>query len=169
METGTRNPLTDGFFDYNDAATAITPINLVANTYAKLTCNNLGPNTLKTFAPPGVTDIWNPTTNQFDFTQLRLGDQVDFRIDFFVTTSSPNQVVALDMMIGIGDPGAYTLSVISDRQYKTSGQKHVVQLFSVYMGDATTMNFPTELQIKSDAVATVIVSGWYCRIVRPKG
>lgn len=56
-----------GFLDYQDTATAGTPINPAASTWTKLTNNELGANTRKNFAPDGVTDLWDPVTNEFDF------------------------------------------------------------------------------------------------------
>ncbi len=89
------SPLSTGFFDYNDSATAITPISVLANTWTKLTNNGLGAFTNKTYKPAGVAEVWNTTTNRFEWGDLVLGDTLDIRADIDIITSVPNQIVNL--------------------------------------------------------------------------
>ncbi len=152
-----------GLWDYNDTATATTPILLTPTaTFVKLTNDELGTNTNKTYKLDEVTDLWNASTNQFEFDELSLGDVVDFRFDFTVTTTGANHELEFQMDIGIGDAGNYQVPVHREN-FKSAGTYRIVKMFSMYMGDITTKNFPAEIQAKSDAGTTddVIVNGWF--------
>ena len=48
-----------GIWDYNDLATATTPIQLTpVNTFVKMTNDDLGPATIKTYKLQEVADLW---------------------------------------------------------------------------------------------------------------
>jgi len=92
-----------GSFDVGDTATSSTPINIPGtDTFIQLTNNGLGPQTINTFAPVGITELWDTTNDEFDFSQLKLGDIVDIRLDINVITASPNTTVAVRLQAGIG-------------------------------------------------------------------
>lgn len=154
-----------GWWDYNDAATAGTPITLSATaTYFPLTNDELGVNTKKTFALPGVADVWDASTNRFDFSDLQIGDTVDIRIDFSVTTTGANHQITLAIELGLG-AAPYTL-VIDSRNVKTAGTYQVTRWYSIYIGDTNTKDNPAYLKVQSDAgtTDTVVVNGWYMRV-----
>lgn len=154
-----------GFFDYNDSLTNTTPINVAVNTWTKFTNNGLGANTNKTYKSPYLTDVWNTTTNQFNWTGMKLGDTVDIRIEFTITTTSPNQVMNLSIVNAVGTANEYSIGFTPEVQYKTVGSKVVNAFTSIYMGDLNTLNNPSEIRIRSDATCTVKVSGWYIRTI----
>lgn len=153
-----------GVEDYNDAATATTPISLAsAGVYYGLTNDGAGPATNKTYKIPGFPDIWNVATNQFSFTHLALGDTVDFRVDIEITTSASNHEITLALELGIGSAAPYTLEV-DTRTYKNAGTYRLISMFPIYLGDTTTKDYPARFVIKSDATGdTVKVNGWYVR------
>ena len=69
------------WFDANDTVTATTPISHTggaANTY--LTNDAVGGNTTS-YNPNAKDTLWKPATNKFDFTSLKIGDVVNFRLD----------------------------------------------------------------------------------------
>lgn len=155
-----------GFFDYNDTATASTPIAVPGtNTYVYLTNDGLGAFTNKTYKPGDITDIWDSVNNQFDFSQLSLGDTLDIRIDLEVTTSQPNQAVDVDLELAIGTGNEYDI-LFDKTTYKTAGAKDVNEFTGIYLGDTNTKNNPAKFKIRSDFPATVIVRGWYVRILK---
>lgn len=155
-----------GLFDYNDAATATTPISVTGGAgFVILTNDELGPFTNKTYAPDGVTDIWNASTNRFDWTQLKLGDMVDIRIDLEITTSAPNTGVEVSLAMAYGDAGQYEIPFFNS-QYKNAAAYNLNRFNGVYMGDTLTLSNPAVFRIKADANCTVLVRGWYCKIVR---
>lgn len=153
-----------GLLDYNDLATATTPINVpsgLVNT--KLTNDGLGPFTNKAFTPNGVTDIWDASNNRFDWQDLGLGDLVDIRLDVEVTTSSPNQLVQIDLNLGTGG-SSYGIPFASE-VIKSAGAHRVTVFNGIYMGDANTLNNFGEFVIRSDGTATLVVFGWYCKVL----
>ena len=66
-----------GYFDYNDLATQTTPLNAVSNVALKLTNDTEGANTSTDQNPYGVSYVWDYTTNQFNFSELEVGDTID--------------------------------------------------------------------------------------------
>ncbi len=149
----------NGFFDYNDLTTSSTPISVVGGAgYTYLTNDGAGAFTNKLYPPNGVTDVWDTTLNQFDFSQLSLGSKVETRLDIEVTTSSPNTAfsVALEVAIG-GSP--YDISWINSFQ-KTAGVHKLVVSSFIYVGDSNTRDNPAKFKIQSDENIDVKVLGW---------
>jgi hypothetical protein len=159
---------TMGFEDYNDLATQTTAIALTAaNTPYDLPNDGAGPFTNVTYRLPGYGPIWDVATNRFDFdgAGLVLGDTVDFRIDLDIVNSGANGAYVLHMDLGVGSGGAYTLE-IDEHLYKGAGTHKEVVLFSIYMGDTNTLNYPAKFSIESDSTGdSVVVNGWYVRVV----
>lgn len=154
-----------GIADYNDALTSVTPISILGGTgYVKLTNNALGSFTNKLFLPVGVTDVWDSINNEFDFSELSLGDTVDIRLDILVTTVSPNQNVDVKLVLGSG-LGQYSIP-FSNTSFKTAGIHPINVYNGIYMGDNNTRDNPAEFQIQSDGNCTVVVNGWYCKILK---
>lgn len=161
-----QNPVV-GVYDYNDLDTQTTPINISAPaTWFDITNDGLGPNTNTTYALPSAPDIWTGgVTNRFDFSSLDLGDTVDIRLDLVMTTSSNNQDVDVDIVLGAG-PGEYRLPFITEQNYKTAGPHQLLRFSSVYMGDVNTRDNPARFQIRSSNTGTLLVNGWYCRVIK---
>ena len=158
-----KNQRRHGFFDYNDTATATTPINVPSNsTFVYLTNNELGAFTNKLFPPDGVTDVYDASLNQFDFTELPLGTKVDLRLDVEITTTGANQEIEIDIELAIGG-STYDLEIVRE-QYKSSGTYKLTIPSWIYMGDVNTRDNPAKFKIKSDNNATVKVNGWACAI-----
>ena len=154
-----------GFWDYNDTATSTTPIALTAaNTEYQLTNNGAGVYTNTAYALPGITNIYNTATNYFNFSSLKLGDTVDIRVEFEVTTGSASNEIGLLMELGIGTT-PYKLVV--DRQYfKSASTNKVVANAHIYIGNNDTKDGLARFLIKNDSTgATVKVAGWYIRVL----
>jgi len=153
-----------GVYDYNDAATAITPIPLVPDVWVALTNDEAGAFTNKTYAHPDIADVWNSTLNEFDFSDLDLGDTVDIRLDINVTTTAQNQVVDVALFVNEGGAGEYVIPFIVEAPYKVSGTREVIRWNGMYMGDANTRDSPAKFMIRSPSAGSVVVNGWYCRV-----
>jgi len=154
-----------GFWDYNDTATGTTPIALaLANTEYQLTNNGLGVNTLTTYGLPGVTNIYNTSTNYFDFSSLKIGDTVDVRTDCEITTTSTNNILTLNAELGIGTS---PYEVPFDTVYlKSTGTHRVVAFHSIYIGNNDTKNGLARFLAANDSTgSTVKVNGWYIRVI----
>lgn len=155
-----------GFFDYNDAATSTTPI-VVPNdlSYVYLTNDAAGAFTNTSFAPRGVSFVWDEVNNRFDWSELNLGDTLDIRFDINVTTTAANQYVEVDLEMASGGVSPYDL-IFSESVYKTAGTFHLSRYNGLYMGNSDTLDNYARFKIKSDANATVVVNGWYVRVIK---
>lgn len=155
-----------GFFDYNDLATATTPItHNGAEGYKQLTNDGAGAFTQLGYAPTGMTTLWNTVTNQLDFSELSLGDMIDLRVDVDVTTTTPNQEVSIRLDVAIGTVGNFQLE-LDRRTFKSAGTYKLIRYIGGYIGNAFTNDNPAEIQLDSDAACTVLVDGWYCKVTR---
>tara|TARA_R110000850_G_C9788916_1_gene449184 strand:- start:5 stop:643 length:639 start_codon:yes stop_codon:yes gene_type:complete len=155
-----------GLFDYNDVATAGTPIAITGTAAATtLTNDGAGAFTNKTYLPLDVTDVWNAALDTFDWSELKLGDMIDIRIDIDVTTTSVNTEVKVDLELGTGG-GAYSVPWASETNYKTTGT-HKINIYNgIYMGDANTLNNGGTFTFYADKDCSVVVNGWYCKIIK---
>lgn len=151
-----------GFFDYNDAATAGSPI-VVPGTgaFVKLTNDTLGAFTNRDFPPTGVTDVWDDIAQEFNWSQLQNGDTVDIRIDLELTTTSANQQINIGLELG---GGAYTLP-FGQAIIKTADTGDYLRYSGIYIGDDTTRLGGGFFKIASDSTLNVVVRGWYVRIL----
>jgi len=155
----------DGFFDYNDLATTGTPLSVtVANSPLSLPNDGAGAATNKLFPPVGVTDVWLVGTDVFDWSQLKLGDQVDIRLDLDIITTSTNTDIHVDLHLGTG-AGSYIIPFVTDVTFKTTGTHPVNRWNGIYMGDTNTLNNGGQFKISTDKNCSVVVNGWYVKVL----
>jgi hypothetical protein len=154
-----------GWADYNDNATSGTPLSVTGGGSAVvLTNDTLGAYTNVSNLPDGVTSLWNSSTNKFVWTDLKVGDMVDIRLDISVTTASSNTSIDVLLHLGTGG-GAYTIPFIQEHNFKTSGTHQITRFNSIYMGDSNTLNNGGQFKITADSNCTVVVNGWYIRAI----
>lgn len=155
-----------GWFDYNDSATAITPITITGGGgFVDLTNDELGGFTNKNYPPFGITDVYDADNNRFDWSELKLGDTVDIRLDLEVITSSTNTEIDVFLLMADG-VGSYQIPFVAEQNYKTVGTYNVNRYNGVYMGDSNTLDNFAKFQMKSDKTCTVKVNGWYCKVTQ---
>ena len=150
-----------GVYDYNDAGTASAPISIVAaDTWYALTNDGLGSFTLTDYGKIGVADVWDASTNSFDWSGLEVGSRVDLRVDITVTTTSANQVVYVHLFNDDGGASEYEIPVDSGSFHKAPGAHRITISQFFYIGNEETKNGLSRLKIKSDGTGSVVVSGW---------
>lgn len=152
---------TIGLFDYNDDGLAT--ISHIGGVDTQLTNNELGSFTNKLFPPSGITDVWDSVNNEFDFSQFKLGDMMDVRVDIEVTTTSVNQEIELELELGQGG-SSYRLPV-AHLSYKATGVKNVGIFYGIYLGDLNTLNNKGQFIFSSADNATIKINGWYCKLL----
>lgn len=154
-----------GIFDYADLATHSSAIAVPGtSTLTLITNDGLGANSFSLPPQSGVTDVWDTTTSQFDFSELSVGDMVDIRLDLEITTSAANQT--LDIVLELAQ-GASTYQIPWLHAYvKTAGTNTVNIYNGVYMRNSNTIDNPAQFKIKSPSSCTVVVNGWYCKVVK---
>lgn len=155
-----------GIFDYADLATQTTAIAVPGtNTLTTITNDGLGANTFSVPPQSGVTDVWDTATDQFDFSELAIGDMVDIRLDVEVTTSVANQV--FDIVLEAGQGGGVPFEIPWVHRYvKTAGVNPVNIFNGIYMKSSNAIDNPAQFKIKSPSACTVVVNGWYCKVVK---
>jgi hypothetical protein len=159
--------ISQGIYDYNDLATASSPIALtVANTQYELTNDGLGPFTNLNYTLADLANVWNVSTDRFSFnggSALKLGDTVDIRFDVEFTTGTTNTDINLILELGIGGT-PYQLTIVADKDHSSAGSYQEVHMFSVYMGDANTLNNPGRVLASASKTGTTVkVNGWFIR------
>ena len=161
---GGAGALDHGFFDYNDTATATTPVTVTGGGTAYLTNDEAGSFTSKTYAPTGVSDVWIAgATNEFDWSALALGDTIDIRLDVELDIQSVNTEVAIALELG---SGSYTIAWLNPTNYKNTGAQSLTIFNSIYIGDTGTHTGGGKFIVAADKTCDVKVNGWYVRIFK---
>jgi hypothetical protein len=155
-----------GYFHISDLATQTTPLAFLAATPLQLTNDGRGAFTNYEQAPYGVSDIWNTSTNKFEFAKLSVGDGVLFRADLSISTTSVNQNLQLYIKFGIGTPSEYDLLIDSWNEKSVITFKHFLKDVSFSIDNEDWRTAPAKIYILSDDDGSVKVNGWYIPIIR---
>lgn len=153
---------TFGLEDYNDTGTSQP---LSDGTPIDITNDGAGPYTNVAFKIPGRGAIWNTTLNQFEWNTagLVLGDTVDIRFDFLLTTGGANREVSVALDLAHGHASEYTLNV-GTTLFKDAGTYQVTRFMGLYMGDANTLNNPGKITMTGDGVGdSIVYNGHFVR------
>ena len=154
-----------GLIDYNDVATTGTPIAVSAATPVVLTNDGLGAFTNKSFLPTGVTEVWLAGSDTFDWSELKLGDMIDIRLDVDIITTFNNTEAKIDLVLAIGGSN-YSIPWMLETNYKSSGTHKVNVYNGIYIGDTNTLDNGARFELTADASCTVVVNGWYVKVVQ---
>lgn len=154
-----------GFFDYNDSLVSQSVPG--TGVWTKINNNGLGIYTKLDEVPLGMTILWNTTTNQFDFSELSIGDMVDIRISSAMTPGANNQTIdgRLNMAIGGSE---YPLILGSITPKTQAFIPNFLLYASFYIGDDNTRLNPAEFQVRADSTNAVDfnLDGFYCKITK---
>ena len=162
---GTDN-FSGGWADYEDVATTGTPISVTAIP-AVLTNDGTGVNTNTSYLPVGgngVTQLWDTSSNGFDFSDLDVGDMVDIRMDISVITTSTN--TAVDVNLHMGSGGSIIVPFISQQNFKAAGTFEVIRYMGVYIGSTDVRDSLAQLKVSADKNCTCTVNGWYIKAIK---
>lgn len=153
---------TQSIEDFNHAGVALTPS---AGIKTKVLNDAAGTFTNTAYKIPGRADTWVTASNHFDWAAagLVLGDSVDIRFDFTVTTSGANDDIIIGLDVGVGSPAPYSLEV-DRREWRSAGTYGYTTYYGIYMGDSNTLDFPTEVTVTAGTGSdTIQCNGWYVR------
>lgn len=154
-----------GTFHYADLATLTTPLNIVANVPKKLENDTLGDYTIISNAPYGVSGVWNPATNQLNFTQLSLGDMLVLRVDALIITDSANQTLKCYVKMGLGSLFEFDL-ILAQAQIKNAGSYPFIAEVNFDLAYEEIIDNPAEIYILSDGNGSIAINGWYIEVIR---
>lgn len=156
--------LRGGWESIFDTATAGAPIAVTGgSTWYYLTNNGSGTMSEDAYLPQSVTNLWNTSTNRMDLSTLNLGDMVHVNALLDVTTSAANQVVNLRVITDPGGADEFLLPMFS-LHFKTAGVQQISARVNFPVGNVSTRDDPSGIQINSDASATVVVRGFFIEV-----
>lgn len=156
----------NGYQQVQDTATSTVPIS-IPNTgvFTLITNNGLGVRSTTEFLPVGVTNLWDATTNSFDFSELEVGDTVDIRVDLTATVGTISSTINVDLNLGIGG-FAYSLPVVNTLYYLTAGVKRIVDTVTIGIDDDNTRLNPAQIVCASTDALSVVNNGFLIRVHR---
>jgi hypothetical protein len=150
------------WFDANDTATTATPITHTAgatNTY--LTNDAIGSFT-NSYNPDSKSVLWDTATNKFDFSSLKIGDTVYFRLDLAFDNAAAQEV---DLIISLAEGVAPYEKLMSHLYYKTAATgTPITSPFKIYIGDEATRTGGCRFRFSSAAASSIVVNGWFYEI-----
>lgn len=153
-----------GWGDYEDTATAITPISITGGGgFVTLTNNALGSNTQTNYLPVGVDMLWDAANNRFSFDELRIGETFEIRIDITIQTASNYQDFNLNLFLG---NQSYNIPILTGQTFKQAGTYRLARYMGFYVGNELTRTGHGYLKASSDGNVSVTVHGWYIRVSR---
>lgn len=160
------DPVRMGWYDYNDVTTQSSAIALTsAGTQYELTNDGAGTYSTSDYGLDELTDIWDSSTDRFDFSDLNIGDTVDVRVDVEFTTSTNNTGISLDIEFGIGGT-PFQIPIIKDFDLDQSGASQQVYLTSFYIGSTGVRDNPARVLASASKTGTTVkVNGWYVRVI----
>lgn len=147
-----------GFIDYNDTDTALNPIS-IGTTFTNITNDGLGTDSNKMYSPIGDSDIYDTTNNRYDFSSLKLGDMVSFRLNVTVTTTVANQELWFSNFLGHGGTGTPYSSTNKYFQFKTAGTYPITIDSYFDIGNENTLDNYGGFYMRSDDTLTLINHG----------
>ena len=151
-----------GYFDYNDLGTTASPIAIIGGgADVVLTNDEAGFATIKLFPPNGVTDVWDATAGEFDWSELSVGDEVAIRLDISLITTSQNTEITVELHLA---GGVFSLPWITETNFKSTGTHRQVIYNKFHLATIGVVNGNGEFKINADKNCDVIVNGWYCSI-----
>lgn len=160
------NQFSGGWADYDDNATSSTPITITGGAgLTVLTNDTLGSNTNETKLPYGVAQLWDASTNKFDFTGLSVGDLVSVRVDLDIIIASTNTEVHGVLAMGSG-ASAFEIPLIRTTNYKATGTYNLPVYTEFYIGNTNMLENGGQIKIESDTTCTVTVNGWFIKATK---
>lgn len=163
IESDGGDSFSGGWADYADFATTGTPLS-VTTSFSILTNDGLGVNTNTSYLPDGVTQLWDSSTNSFDWSELKVGDMIDIRMDLDVITVTNNTAITVNLYMGSG--GSIVVPFISSQNFKTAGTYNLIRYQGLYIGSEDVRTNAAQLKIKADNNCTCVVNGWYVRYTK---
>jgi hypothetical protein len=151
------------WFDANDVGTTSSPITHGAGSSTTFLTNDAAGSGTTSYNPNSKDALWKPATNKFDFSSLKIGDTVEFRVDIDIANAAAQEINLL-MDLAEGTAGPYTLNV-NHTYFKTASTgDQITAMFRIYMGDANTRTGTARFRLTSIAATTIVVNGWFYQI-----
>ena len=141
---------------------------LTDNSTITLTNDAAGAGTYKNWKNPDITDVWNSTTNRFDFTQLDVGDLVEIRIDIEMYGPGSGRGIAMELGIALGTSSEKAIGFGRAETVHTSTIFNDFSFYrTIFIGSADTRANPAEIKVRVDGSdITFKVVGILAKVVK---
>ena len=151
------------WFNASDVGTASSPITHGAGSSTTFLTNDAAGSETTSYNPTSKSTLWDTSTNKFDFTSLKIGDTIEFRMDVDIANAAAQEInLVMDLAEGTATP--YTLNV-NHTYFKTaSAGDQITAMFRVYIGNEETRTGSARFRLTSIAATTIIVNGWFYQI-----
>ena len=153
-----------GWGVYQDETTQTTPLAYTTGLL-QITNDGDGAKTQKTYFPFGVSDTFNVSTNEFDFSQFNIGDVVRLEVNLEVTTTVTNQNVAIDFKSAIGGALEETNRVY-ENELSAIGVLSVNFVTEILIKNSDVVSLPSQLLFSSNDVCDIAVNTFKTVCVR---
>jgi len=151
-----------GYFDLENSA---GNQNLASNTPQLIVNDSLGAGTNFDKKPYGITSIYDEETNEFNFSQLKIGDSVLIRLDYTITTTNSNQNHHFDLQLAVGSTSE-TERRIFEKIQKTAGTGSQWLVIPITIDSQDIIQNPAKLLITSDGTATFKCNAYKVEILQ---
>ncbi|CAM0042525.1 hypothetical protein VPHK389_0007 [Vibrio phage K389] len=142
----------------------VTPISIPANTETKLTLD-ASTGVIVDELPDGVTNIWDSTTSQFDFSELAIGDRVRVRVDASISNTGFDESYKMDLVVGVGSAGEFALPLAAGNRL-FSGTSPISRYNGFYIGSQALIDNPAEIRIETTDTASAFLIDLYVEVDR---
>ena len=151
------------WFNANDVGTSTTPITHGAGSATTFLTNDAAGTETAAYNPNSKANLWNTSTNKFDFSSLKIGDTIEFRIDIDIANAAAQEInLVMDLAEGTSAP--YSLNV-NHTYFKTaSAGDRITAMFRVYIGNEETRTGTGRFRLTSITATTIVVNGWFYQI-----
>lgn len=150
-----------GNFQVADLATATVPVAIPGTgVFTQLTNDGEGAQTSNANAPNGVTELWDVVNDEFDFSQLKIGDQITIRVDMIVDVLTVNTDIELELAFFTAGPILEFKLNWYSAAYKTTGLKPISATSIVTVDAAFLLTTVAQFRMKADKACNVEVIGW---------
>ena len=151
------------WFNASDVTTTAAPITHGAGSTTTFLTNDAAGSETTSYNPASKSTLWNTSTNKFDFTSLKIGDTIEFRVDVDIANAAAQEInLVMDLAEGTATP--YTLNV-NHTYFKTaSAGDQITAMFRLYIGNAETKAGSARFRLTSIAATTIVVNGWFYQI-----
>jgi hypothetical protein len=153
-----------GWGVYQDETTQTTPLAYTTGLL-QITNDGDGTKTQKSYFPFGVSDTFNVSTNEFDFSQFNIGDVVRLEVNLEVTTTVTNQNVTIDFKSAIGGALEETNRVY-ENELSAIGVLSVNFVTEILIKNSDIVSFPSQLLFSSNNNCDIIVNTFKTVCVR---
>lgn len=151
------------WFNANDLGTTATPITHSAGSTTTFLTNDAAGSETAAYNPDSEANLWNPVTNKFDFTSLKIGDTIEFRVDVSIANAAAQEInLLISTAEGTATPRTRNVNHTYFKTASTGDQ--ITAMYRLYIDDDDVRTGGTRFRLTSIAATTIVVNGWFYQI-----